>query len=186
MTRGLDAATQTASEAGRADPVALVKLEFASGDVRLWTGWGTLTYDGEDYTGAGDLGTIGPIDEDSDLSRNTMEIGLRGLPNDIVAIALSEQYQGRPCTLFVGYLDPVTGQLVGDPAAFTGQMDFPTIELGAECQIVLTVEDEFAVLDKPKVRRYNDADQQSRYPGDRFFEFVEQTTDKQINWGVAG
>lgn len=185
MTRGLDATTEAASQAAVIAPVALVKLEFPDGNVCLWTGLGTLEYDGDTYTGAGDLGVIGPIDEDSDLARNTLEIGLRGLPNDIVSIVLSQQYQGRPATVYVGYLDPTTMQLTGVPTPFPGKMDFPTISLGKNCQVMLRIEDEFATLDRPKVRRYNDADQQSRFSGDKGLEFVEQTTEKQINWGVG-
>ena len=186
MTRGLDSATATAAGADAHAPVGLVKLEFEGGDVCLWTGLGTLSYGGDTYTGAGDLGFIGPIDEDTDLTRNTLEVGLRGIPNDIIAIAFNQQYQGRPATVYLGYLDPDTGRLVGPPAAFTGMMDYPTITLGSECQVRIAVEDEFAVLDRPKARRYNGGDQQARHPGDRGLEFVEQATEKQINWGIAG
>ncbi len=186
MTRGLDSATATAAQAAAHSPVGLVKLEFPGGDVCLWTGLGTLAYNGDTYTGAGDLGFIGPIDEDTDLTRNTLEVGLRGIPNDVVSIAFNQQYQGQPATVYLGYLDPDTGQLVGPPAAFSGKMDFPTITLGKECQVRLAIEDEFAVLDRPRSRRYNGGDQQARYPGDRGLEFVEQATEKQINWGQPG
>lgn len=185
MTRGLASGTQAASEASTNAPVALVKLEFPDGDVCLWTGWGTLSYGGDTYTGAGDLGFIGPIDEDSDLTRNTMELGLRGLPNDIVAVVLGQQYQGQPATVYLGYLDLTTRQLVDTPVGFTGKMDTPTIGLGTECQVRLTIEDEFAVFDKPNTRRHNDADQQSRYPGDRGLEFAEKAVEQEIVWGRA-
>ena len=48
----------------------------------------------------------------------------------------------------------------------------------------LTVESRFAAWDRPLVRRYNNADQQTRYPGDKGLEFVEQTAEKQIVWGA--
>jgi hypothetical protein len=182
-SRGLAAATATASQAETNAPIALVKLEFDSGDVLLHTWLGDVSYNGDTYTGAGGLGFIGPIDEDADLTRNTMEIGLRGIPADIISIALGEQYQGRPATVYMGYLDTSTTQLVGTPVTFTGKMDYPTVRLGKECEVRLAIEDEFAVLDKPKARRYNNADQQGRYPGDLGLEFVEQTTEKQIYWG---
>ncbi|CAN5264128.1 hypothetical protein BH10PLA2_BH10PLA2_00720 [soil metagenome] len=183
MTRNLDSATETASQQPTISPIALVKLEFDSGDVRFHTWLGDITYDGEVYTGAGQLGFIGPIDEDSDLTRNTMEIGLRGIPSDIIAIVLGENFQGRPATIYFGYLDSSTMQLVGEPAPFTGKMDYPTIRIGQQCQVRLMIEDEFAILDKPKARRYNNADQQARFPGDLGLEFVEQSTEKSIYWG---
>lgn len=183
MTRGLAAATATASQAATIAPIALVDLDFSSGHVRLHTWLGNLVFNSNTYTGAGDLAFIGPIDEDSDLTRNTLEMGLRGIPSDIIAIALGENFQGRTATVYLGYLNTSTMQLVGDPTEFTYKMDFPTINVGSQCQVRLVLEDEFAVLDKPKPRRYNNADQQSRYPGDKGLEFVEQMVERQIFWG---
>jgi hypothetical protein len=183
MTRGLDASTEAASQAAVIAPIALVELDFPSSPVRFWSGIGDFVYDGDTYTGAGDLGFIGPMDEDTDLTRSTMDIGLRGLPNDIISKVLGQQYRGRTATVYLGYLEPETMQLAGDPYPFAAMMDQPNISLGEACQVVLRIEDEFAVLDLPKVRRYNDADHQARYPGDLFLQFVEQTTEKQINWG---
>ena len=185
MTRDISDETLSAAQADSNIPIALVKLEFASGDLRLHTQLGDILYNGEVYTGAGDIGMIGPIDEDFDLTRNSMQIGLRGVPNEIIAIALGENYQGRPATIYFGYLDPTTRQLVGDPLIFSMLMDYPTATVGKTPQVVLRVEDEFALLDKPLTRRYNNADQQAEYPGDLGLEFVEQSVEKQIFWGQA-
>jgi len=100
MTRDISDETLSAAQADSNIPIALVKLEFASGDLRLHTQLGDILYNGEVYTGAGDIGMIGPIDEDFDLTRNSMQIGLRGVPNEIIAIALGEYYHGRPATIY--------------------------------------------------------------------------------------
>jgi hypothetical protein len=65
-------------------------------------------------------------------------------------------------------------------------MDTASISQGEQISVSVNLESRFAAWDKPNVRRYNNADQQSRYPGDKGLEFVEQTTDRQINWGVSG
>ncbi len=184
MTRTLNAATLAQAIASANIPIALVKLEFDSGTIGFHSHLGTLTFDSLAYTGAGDLSFIGPVDEDSDLTRNTLKIGLRGVPNDIIAIVAGEQYQGRSCTVYLGFLSPTTMQLVGDPVEmFVGTMDYPTTELGATCDVMLYVEDEFAILDQANPRRYNNADQQARYPGDRGLEFAEQAAGKDVIWG---
>jgi len=36
---------------------------------------------------------------------------------------------------------------------------------------------------QPDTRRYTDADQQSRFPGDKGLEYVPSMQDKQIVWG---
>ncbi len=183
MSRDLDAATQASSEANLILPVALVKLEFDSGDVFLSSWTGDITYNGDVYTGSGALATIGPVDEDNDLTRNKIQIGLRSITNEIVSIALREYVQGRPATIYMGYLNEDTMQLTGEPVIITGTMDNWNFTIGKQPTIILNVEDEFAILDKANTRRYTNADQQSRYPTDRFFEYVEQATAKDISWG---
>jgi hypothetical protein len=188
MTRDiLDSDTENAVDEPLIAPVDLVKLEFDDGTVLLHTGLGSLVWDGDTYTGAGGIGFIGTTDEDSELSRTPLEIGLRGLPTDLVAVALSQQYQGRPATVYRGYLNPETMQLVGDPfIRYRGRMDTMEIEQGEKLNITMSVENRFAAWDKPRVRRYNSADQQSRFPGDRGLEYAEQSTDKTIVWGAKG
>ncbi|QDV34895.1 hypothetical protein [Tautonia plasticadhaerens] len=184
MTRQIDAATQTASEADVILPVWFVKLEFDSGDIRLHTSLGTINFDGESYTGAGAIGGIDTVEEDAELTRSTLKLTLRGLPNDIISIILNEYYQGRTATLYLGYLNQTTRLLTADPIIiYRGRMDTASVAQGETCAVTVTVESRFAAWDRPLTRRYNHADQQSRYPGDRGCEFVEQATEKQIVWG---
>jgi hypothetical protein len=193
VSRDLDSATITASQSGinpadpAAEPVWFVKLAFDGGDLNLHTRLGPITWGGDTYTGAGDVGGIGVVDEDSELARSTLELSLRGLPTDLLSTVLNEHYQGRTATLYLGYLDPVTQQLVADPGiVYRGRMDYARPRQGETLSIALFVESRFAAWDRPNVRRYNHADQQARYPGDRGLEFVEQTTDLTIAWGLPG
>ena len=39
-------------------PALLAVIEFNSGFLYLWTGYGDLVYDGNTYTGTGDLGGV--------------------------------------------------------------------------------------------------------------------------------
>lgn len=185
MSRDLDAATATASSADTALPVWFVKLAFDGGEVNLHSRIGTITWGGDDYTGAGGIGGISVVDEDSELARSTLELTLEGLPTDILSTVLNEHYQGRTATVYLGYLDPVTNQLVADPGIiYRGRMDTAKPRQGKTLSVSLTVESRFAAWDRPNVGRYNNADQQARYPGDRGLEFVEQTTDLTIAWGL--
>src|SRR4051812_22419813 len=101
MTRDLEAATQTASEADVIVPVHFAKFEFDTGTVALSTYDSNITWNGDTYIGAGGIGAISQVEEDAELSRSTLEYQLRGLPTDIVAIVLGEHYQGRPATLYL-------------------------------------------------------------------------------------
>lgn len=185
MTRDLDSATQTASTADAIHPVLFVDLAFDSAHVRFHSELGTLSFGGNDYTGTGRLASIGIVEEDTELARTPITLALSGIPNDILSVVLSEHYQGRQATVYLGYLD-ANRQLVADPGIiYRGLMDTPTIDQGGQLSVTLSVESRFSKWDTPLVRRYNNADQQSRFPGDKGLEFVEQTTDKEVNWGVA-
>lgn len=184
MTRDLNAATESASQADAIHPVLFVKLEFPDGDVLVHSEIGDLTFGGDTYTGVGILGNVGTAEEDSELARTPLALTLSGIPTSMVSVVLNQHYQGRPATLYLGYLDLTTNRLVDDPAIlYRGRMDSVLIDQGDDLSVALTVESRFAAWDRPVVRRYNDADQQSRYPGDLGLQFVEQTTDRQIVWG---
>src|SRR4051812_16382305 len=118
MSRDLVTATATAAQQDTIVPVWLVKLEFDSGNVCLSTYDGPITWGGDTYTGAGANGSISQADEDTELARSALTMELRGLPDDIIAIVHSEYFQGRRGRTRMGYLDPNTRQLVGDPMIY--------------------------------------------------------------------
>ncbi len=62
-------------------------------------------------------------------------------------------------------------------------MDTATVDQDETLSVALTVESRFAAWDRANTRRFNNADQQGRYPGDLGLQFVEQATDKQVAWG---
>lgn len=184
MTRDIDSATATASQAEAIHPVLFVHLAFDDGDIRFHSELGDLVFGGNTFTGAGRLGGVSSMDEDSELSRTPLTLTLSGIPTDLLAGVLNQHFQGRTATVYLGYLDLTTRQLVADPAImYRGRMDTPQVERGDTLSITLSVESRFAAWDRPLSRRYNNADQQSRYPGDKGLEFVEQSVDRNIFWG---
>lgn len=56
-------------------------------------------------------------------------------------------------------------------------------EVGDTATITLSAESRMVTWDRPRTRRYNNEDQQSRYPGDRGFEYVAQMVEKSLIWG---
>jgi hypothetical protein len=186
MSRDLTATNESAAAASTIAPVLFLDLGFDSGTVRVHSWLGDITWGGHTYTGVGQLGTVGTVDEDSELSRTPITLTLSGIPTSLVSAVLNEYYQGRTATLYLGYLNTTTLALVDDPfVAYRGRMDEPNVVQGEHLTVTVSVESRFAAWDRPLVRRYNDADQQSRYPGDLGLQFVEQSTEKQIAWGTS-
>lgn len=183
-SRDLADGTRIASAASTIHPVVFVKMRFDGGNVNLHTELGDIAFNGDTYNGVGKLGGIGAMEENSDLSRTPISLSLSGLPNDLITILLSEQYQGRLATIFLGYLDLSTRILVATPTIiYQGNMDTANFSIDQTFSISLSVESRFAAWETPLIRRYNNSDQQSRYPGDTGLEFITQAADKTIWWG---
>lgn len=186
MARSLSAGMITEVTAKTLSPILLMKAEFDSGDLLLWTGVGSITYNSDSYTGAGGMINVSPITESVNTQANGVEFALRGIPNDLIALALSEQYQGRFITCWFACLD-TSGAIVSSPyQLFKGRMDvLEILEAGETSTLTMRCENLLIDLQRIKVRRYTDEDQKALYAGDRGCEFVTQLQDRELIWGTA-
>ena len=184
MTRGSTSAFSAATQAATVRPFLLFEGWFDSGPLLLWTGYGPLLWNGNSYTGAGDFIGISEIKESNGLESAGMTIELSGIPTATVSLALSEPYQNRVVRIWAGFFD-ANGQIVADPKAiFTGRADYVTVtDAGENCRVTLSVENHLVDLMRARARYYTHQDQQTDYPGDLFFSFVEQIQDKPFQWG---
>jgi hypothetical protein len=187
MARDLNAGLSNAIIEPVVAPAFFFKAQFDSGSVLAWSGYGDISWGGDTYLGIGDFGGVDKVDETSDVRANGVTLTLSGIPSQLLAIALTEPYQGRPCTLFLGALNLTSGAIIGTPyPLISGRMDVMTIEEGATTgTITLTVENRLIELFRTKERRYTHEDQQIDFPGDLGLEYVAGLQEKPINWGVA-
>ncbi|MCF6304407.1 MAG: hypothetical protein L3J33_03440 [Rhodobacteraceae bacterium] len=185
MARGLQTDIKDAAAASVVNPFNLVHLAFDSGDVRLWTGRGQLSWGGETWTGAGALLKISAPNESTEVQAKGITLSLSGLPADILAIALGEDYQNRKCTVYFGTM---TGGIVdADPfITFRGSMDrMPIVDSGSEATISVVVENRLLILHRSRNRRWTDADQKIDFPADKGFEYVQAIQESPIEWGKS-
>lgn len=183
MSRDIDASVVTASEGDVIRPILMFDGDFQSGHLRLHSGVGTITYDGNTYAGSGMLGRVSPIDEDVELSASGVRVSLSGIDGSNISVALGEHYQGRMATLYIALLDSAH-QIIGEPVIlFQGRMDNMNLTLGNQNEVSLTIENPLRDWDRPRERRYNNTDQNANYPADKGLEFVEQSVQKPIYWG---
>lgn len=179
MTRSLAAGFQTALNSSHIDIFYAVEMLFDSGALRVWTGIGNKTINGQVYTGTGSLLNIEGLDEASDMGAKSATITLAGVDSTLVSLALQEPYQGRTCRIYLGVSGVATAATV-----FSGSMDVMTIQDSGESSVIsLSVESRLARLDRPIVFRYTSASQKARYPGDTGFDWVAKLADKSISWG---
>ncbi len=192
MTRDLSTATRDASQAPVARPVLLAELDFPSGFVRVNSSDRSIVFDpggspsaAEEFLGVGRLGAVSAIGEASELQASGVDLSLSGIPAAHVSAAF-ERAQGRPGRIWLGFLDDGYRLIVDPVLVFSGIIDNSSIDLGELARVTVSVENRMIAWERPKVRRYTNEDQQQRFQGDKFFEYVNQTVDKELLWGVGG
>ena len=151
--------------------------------IRLWSGYGERTIDGDTYLGSGDLMTIGDVETVADMSAPAMNITLSGMPGSIVSLALQEPYQRRDCRIYFGAII----NEAGDHSVFTayvGELNKMTIQDEAESGTInVLIDSKMVEAQKSSNRRYTSESQKSRYSDDTFFDYVALIQDAEIVWG---
>ena len=186
MTRILTTAFENALDENILRPIILIHGEFDSGDLRFWTGYGEITYNGDVYQGSGDLLKMNRVDETQNLTANNVTFELSGIPSSLVSLALNENYQCRPITCYFAVLD-TSFNLIADPyQIFKGFMDTMVIEdTGDTATISITCENELLRLKESVERRYTPEDQKQDYPDDLGLDFVPIIQDIELNFGTG-
>jgi hypothetical protein len=175
----------TEVSASQLSPILLASLSFAT-PVHIWTGYGTITVGSTAYLGIGTLGSISPVEETTDLAARGISMQLSGVPTAMLAVALTENYQGRECSILFGALQ-ASGALVSSPVTiFSGRMDVMSInDDGQNATIGMTAENKLVDFRRPREVRYTDQEQKNLFPSDKGLEFVTAIQEKQIYWGNA-
>ena len=183
--RSLSNDMTTQVSASQLSPIILASLSFST-PVNIWSGYGTITYNGIGYLGIGTLGTISPVEETTDLAARGITMQLSGVPTASIAIALTENYQGRACSVLFGAMAS-DGTLVSSPVTvFSGRMDVMSInDDGQNATIGMTAENKLLDFRRPREIRYTDEEQKNIDPTDRGLEFVNAIQEKEIYWGNA-
>lgn len=203
-TRDLSTSVSSNLEDDVVYPFFAVELLFDTSPLRLWTGVGTLVYDGNSWTGTGNLLDVSSIEETSEIAVRGATLTLSGVPSEVLSLALQTPYQGRVCNIYFGlfskgYLQKEDDayilledggriqlelQETGLTQIFSGYMDEMNIDEGSEYSTVeLKVENKLIDLERARVRRYTSGYQKAIYPGDKGLDFVEGLQDKEIVWG---
>lgn len=184
MSRSLSAGMTAEFTNSVLSPIVLVKFNFDSAPLYLWSGMSDLSWGGNTWTGAGNLVSFGSFEETTEVRALGTSITINGLNSSVISAALTEDYQGRTATVWLGAMNQL-GNVVDSPVIiFGGRMDVMTINESAEdVSLSITVENRLIDFERTKVRRYTDQDQKIDYPDDKGFEFVAAIQDKEIVWG---
>lgn len=182
MSRDIGSANVTAVDASHVHEVVLVAMEWDDPGY-VHSDFGTISYDGNDYLGVGDLGAITDARESEQLGPLAMTLELSEVDADFLTQALSAMNYRDVVTVYEGYRE-TDGTLTADPwVAWKGWYEFAQIVQGETNKIAVTCQHDLSVLDEKDGGRYSNEDQQRRYPGDYGFEFVHEMATVKLIWG---
>lgn len=184
-----DLTTLMAAEVDKAalKPVIFVYAEFQSGPIYVWSGVGSISWNGQTWMGVGKFGSVGPMQETEDVAATNLTLTLSGIPSDLLGYALTEVRQGKLARVWLGAVDDNFNVIVDPYESFSGRIDVAAIDEGAESSVIsITVESVLVDMQRDRSVFYTDQAQQAEFPLDKGFEYVPQLQEKSVRWGSPG
>jgi hypothetical protein len=183
MSRDLTSAVVAETQSRQVEPFLLFEGDFIDGQVRAWSGYGDLSWNGKTWQGTGTLLSVSDITEDKEISAKGVNILLDGIPSELISLALSNCRQGANGSVYLGFIKD--NAIVNNPILlFEGKLDVPVINEGGDTSsITISYESRLIDLLRARENRYTDEDQKREFPGDLGCEFVVSLQDKNITWG---
>lgn len=182
MSRPTTAAMLDAARAGVVRPFLAVELMYPDGPVRCTSLDRHIPLDGHTWYGTGVLGRLGDIEEGSENRSYGFSVSLSGIPGEWMAYLRGQDVQGRLATVRLGFVD-AHYEVLGIETITVGRMDTQDIEVGPVLGVIVSCEGIGVDWERARVRRCTDVDQQTRHPGDRFFQYTAALENMTLTWG---
>jgi hypothetical protein len=165
-----------------ADIALFAEMVFDSGTLHMWTGIGDITWDSKTFIGGGNLVGVSSFQETQELQAKGLELTLSGIPEEQIAVALTENTRGRAFKMWLASVQ--NGVVIGTPyRIFTGIMDSLGMkDTGQQATLVLKVESSVIIGQRNKVRRYTAEDQSKYYSTDTGLKGINSLIDKEVVW----
>lgn len=159
---------------GSIGQAVLVHMDFRDNPKRWWTGWGDIEVNGHIWQGLGDLISISPISTTYQVSAEQVTFEVAAT-SELLGLARNAktQVRGRSVTIYMQLYTMEPEAALGSPVSlYAGTMErMPWSASGpTERRLRLECEGLFFRRNAPPRGRWTDADQKSRYLGDRGLE----------------
>jgi hypothetical protein len=184
MPRDLSADFLAAIKSKKIRPAIFVEMHFTSGPDYLWSGQGTISWNGHDWIGAGSLVSIAPIEEGSNVMARGIAVAFSGIDASILAGIMGEFRVGLPAIVYLGLFDSGNNLIDSPIISWAGWTDRPEIEMdGQTATITVNCENKLVSMNVAVDRRCTNEQIQYDHPGDRGGEFINSIQDTVIYWG---
>ena len=171
------------------------QIAFADNTLYLWSGVGSIAPSGppanpaasfpygQTWTGLGWLAKLSAVPQTTKVQAQNITLSLSGIPASLLSEAIGQVRIAGTCTIWYGLFD-TNGNLLADPVqVFFGALDVPSLtDSGDTSTISLTCENTLLSLNLAPNHRFDDPDQQLRFPGDLGFSFVQALGNIQLFW----
>ena len=186
MPRSMSSAMLAVFAAGLVRPAVFVEAHFASGPTYVWTGLGSIAWNGHTWLGVGSLLDIDLGGDGSTVQARGIVLTLSGLDPSFLAAAIQEVQIGLPVVIYLGLFNDA-GNIIADPIiTWAGQMDQPHVEIGGSAvTISISCENRLLEMNISSDARFTMADQTAFAPGDMGFQFVSGVSEINIYWGKS-
>lgn len=153
--------------------------------VRVWSGHGPWTLDGEEYLGIGHRGLVKGSGAALGGTAQAMSLTLSGVDPDALALLDAEDLRGAPVVVSELIFDGSGTRMLDSETIRRGKSDLLTIDEtpGAEATLTLTVETAARALGRRGGRMRSDADQRLIEPTDGGLKHVSYAGSKTLYWG---
>ena len=188
MPRVMSTAMLAALTSPEIYPAIFVEANFETGPVYLWSGFGSIVWGGNTWTGIGSMGSISTISEGTAVEARGVVLKLSGIDPVLLPAVLGEFLLGAPAIAYLGLFSPGTPtSLIANPIViFSGRMDQPALEIGGQtASIAIACEGLLVEMNTAVDRRYTPDDQQRDWPGDLGMNFVYGIQELNIYFGGA-
>lgn len=176
-------------------PIWIFKAELDSGDVRLWSGAGDLSFNLETYSGIGDFAQIVAFEESMNALATKITYKLSGIDTtgqsitgfrEAIGKDVNEPVRGKAIKLWIAALTSDGTVFVGTPFQIRSDVgDMITLidrPEDGELSINLTAETSARDFRRKRTITYSRADQRAKNTTDAFFD-EEMWRRKSFPWG---
>jgi len=136
------------------------------------------------YTWAGVEFGIQPIDDSAD-ARNALGFSFPGVTSAELSLALAGDVEGTPVDCYVAIVDPADGTVADAKLRWSGQLDVPGWQDGAEAAVHFTAEHLGDVAARVKPWYYTNDAQQRLASGDTFLDVDMRADSAGDVWPAA-
>ena len=153
--------------------------------VRLFSGYGTITIDGEDFEGVGDRAigqvTAGAIGGQA----QGLTLTLSGIEPNVIELLEADEISGAGAILYRLIFDSAGKTLIDGHVFIRGRVDTVEVEetIGGAAAIRVAIESAARGLGRRGGRMRSDPDQRLIDPSDGFFKNVAFAAQKTLYWG---